>query len=50
MDGRKVQGRGVEEDRGCRGAVGTVPVEGAGHMGIWVQRLSLCWNLQVFYK
>ena len=28
MDGRKVQGRGVEEDRGCRGAVGTVPVGG----------------------
>jgi hypothetical protein len=23
---------------------------GAGHMGIWVHRLSLCWNLQVFYK
>jgi hypothetical protein len=31
----KCKAEGAEEDRG---AVATVPVGGAGHMGIWVQR------------
>jgi hypothetical protein len=46
----KCKAEGAEEDRG---AVATVPVGGGGGQGTWESGssgLSLCWNLQVFYK